>query len=75
MTKDQILQQALALDPDERSQLAEELSSSLDDKTQEEVHEAWAVELRRRIEALDRGEMKTMPAEEVFERLRKRLKR
>jgi putative addiction module component (TIGR02574 family) len=75
MTKKQILAQALSLDPRERSELAEELWLSLDDATQEEIHEAWALELRRRIEALDRGGMKTVAAEEVFERMKKRLKR
>ncbi|MCH8043138.1 MAG: addiction module protein [Planctomycetes bacterium] len=34
---------------------------------------AWRQEIRRRLEAFDRGEMEAIPAEEVFERLRNRM--
>jgi putative addiction module component (TIGR02574 family) len=34
--------------------------------------EAWAAEVERRIEELDSGKVKSMPAEEVFAELRQR---
>jgi Putative addiction module component len=42
-----VLQQALALEPDERATLAAELLASLDE-AEDEVQRAWAAEIERR---------------------------
>ena len=47
-----LLAEALALSPDERAELAEELEASLP----AEAAAAWEEEIARRVAALDRGE-------------------
>lgn len=42
-----LLEDALALEPNDRAQLAAELLASLDD-VEEEIEAAWAAEIRRR---------------------------
>lgn len=49
----------------ERARLAERIIVSLD--TDPEVEEAWAAEIRRRIDEIDRGEIELIPANEVIE--------
>jgi hypothetical protein len=40
-----------------------------------EIERAWREECDRRVEAMDRGDMELIPAEEVFRRLREQLRR
>jgi putative addiction module component (TIGR02574 family) len=63
---------ALLLPPEERARLAERLIASLD--RDPEVAAAWDEEIRRRIEDLDAGRLESLPAEEVFEEARARLR-
>ena len=72
MTKAQILAEALTLNPDERAELAEDLyhSVELDPLTPEQSDE-----LQRRVDAIDRGEVELIPAEEAMRRLRERTRR
>lgn len=69
----QILQTALALPRDDRVEIAESLLLSLDDKTGDEIENAWAVEIKRRLDEIDRGEVKMIPMEEVIREMRERL--
>jgi len=62
---EQILNEALNLPSSERAQLAERLFSSLD-ISQEELDRLWAKEADSRIEAYERRELKTIPAQKVF---------
>lgn len=62
---------ALALPREERARLAQRLIESLDDAP--EVEEAWAVEIRRRLDAMDREEVEMIPAEQVLAEARRRL--
>ena len=71
VTKDQLLNQALSMNKRERELLALELWRSLDDTTQEEVWDAWAIEIARRMKALEHGEVETIPAEQVLREARK----
>ncbi len=72
MTKDQILAEAMALQPDDRQELAEDLFQSIETgPLTPEQHE----ELRIRAEAIDRGEMALIPADEALRRLRERARR
>ena len=67
MKREQIEAEARRLPRDERARLAEALISSLDEEA--EVEEAWAVEIRRRVEELRSGAVEGIPADEVFAEL------
>jgi putative addiction module component (TIGR02574 family) len=71
VSKKQIVEQALALPARDREMLAEELWLSLDGATKEQVHDEWATEIARRLKQLDRGEVDTIPADEVMREARK----
>lgn len=64
-----ILDEAMELPPNERALVAEELLASLDPSSSKSIDEMWAIEAERRIDAYDRGEVKTIPAKEVFEKI------
>ena len=70
----ELLKKALSLSPEERAALAGSLLESLDESTSEEgVEEAWALEIRRRLEEIRSGKVQTIPYEEVRRRLAARL--
>ena len=69
MTKDQLLSEALSLDPRERDELAEALWHSL---TPNELTPDQQAELHRRIHALDTGAAIPVPADHVLRELRQR---
>jgi len=56
---------------EERAQLAELLLESLHEGPLAEIEAAWAVEIRERAAAFERGELQTYPAEEVFAEARR----
>ena len=56
----------------EKARLAEELLASLDAPDQAEIDAAWGDEAERRIDALDSGATKTIPAPDVFRDLQDR---
>jgi putative addiction module component (TIGR02574 family) len=60
----------MSLPPEDRSRIAEELWHSVDEAKQEQIDAAWMAEIRRRIAAVDSGQMKTTPADEVFANIR-----
>ncbi len=68
-----ILKQALELEEEERAELASLLIESLDEPAEEGVEAAWATEIERRMADLDSGSAKTLPWDEVRERLHGRL--
>ena len=72
-TLERIQAEALALSTAERSRLVERLLASLDED--DEVVAAWALEVERRIDALERGEVTALPVEEVIAATRARLAR
>jgi putative addiction module component (TIGR02574 family) len=64
--------QALKLSPEERAQLADRLIASLfEDK---EIEDAWAAEVERRIEEVEAGRSKLVPADEAIARARAAIK-
>jgi putative addiction module component (TIGR02574 family) len=66
----EILQKALALSVQERGLLIDRLVESLDDEPAEEgVEEAWADEIKRRVDDVRLGRVKTIPSEQVFQEL------
>ena len=60
--------EALKLTISERAALAQWLLASLD--ADAEVEEAWAIEVERRIAAVERGEMTDIPMAEALATLR-----
>lgn len=67
-----ILEQALALPPEVRVELAEKLYMSMATDAEPPLSEAWRKEIESRIAAYERGEVEMIPAEEVFAELRKK---
>ena len=68
-----LLQTALSLPPNERAEIAASLIESLDEETEADVEAAWAEEIKRRIESIDKGEVQLIPADEVMRSMRERL--
>ena len=58
-TASTVLEQALGLPEEDRAELAARLLESLDDGDREDIDAAWAREIDRRCEALDKGEAVT----------------
>ena len=61
----EILEEAKGLKPEERFLIVEGLLKSLDEPDLK-VDEIWAVEAQSRLEAYRRGELESIPMEEVF---------
>jgi putative addiction module component (TIGR02574 family) len=70
-----VVSEALSLPPRSRAKLAEQLLESLDDPKQKEIDRLWADEVEDRIDAYERGELKAIPGQQVFRRLKPRKKR
>lgn len=64
-----LLEEALALPPDERADLAANLLGSLDEGQDEGVEEAWAEEIGSRVEEVESGRVKPISWSEARERL------
>lgn len=74
-TYEEIMSAALALPPSSRALLAEHLLESLDTKDQAEIDSLWAAEAERRDQEIEDGKVRSIPGDEVMERLRSRYKR
>ncbi len=64
-----ILAEALELSPIERASLIEELLSSFNFPERKKRDMMWAEEVEDRINAYERGEILSSPAEDVYERI------
>jgi putative addiction module component (TIGR02574 family) len=71
VTYDEIFGTALTLPPLYRAMLVEHLLNSLDE-VNSEVQEAWGVEIKNRIQAIDGGKVALIPSEEVLQGLKNR---
>ena len=75
----ELLKKALALPAEARAALAGSLLESLEDREMDEgsaeegVEEAWAEEIKRRVDDIRSGRTKMIPYEEVCRRLAARL--
>jgi len=67
-----VLQSALALSEADRAEIAASLIHSLDTETDEHADSAWAAEIQRRIESIDKGEVKLIPWDNVMRDMRDR---
>lgn len=70
-----LLNQVLALPPEERERFADCVYESLSEDSPEEIQTAWDEEIKLRIEEIDRGEVTLIPWEQVQAELHARLKR
>jgi putative addiction module component (TIGR02574 family) len=71
-SSEEILKQALALPLQERAELVEQLLATFQTPPDPHIDELWAREADDRLEAYDRGELKAIPEEEVFNRIKHR---
>ena len=62
------------LSAEDRAKLALALVESLEPEDDGDVVEAWRVEAERRYEQYKRGEVQAIPGDEVFARIRSRLR-
>ena len=76
MSTQEIIDQAIALPPDERERVAELLYESLhaeDYADSESVDKEWEKIIERRLEDVESGKVKTIPGDVVLANLRKLL--
>ncbi|MBI1821973.1 MAG: addiction module protein [Nitrospirae bacterium] len=70
-----VFEEALSLPVDARVSLVEKLLTSLNLPTQSEIDQLWAEEAERRISQIDKGDVKLLPGEKVFSRIRNKYQR
>ena len=68
-----ILEDALALPEEQRATLVAALNESLE-TTEDDLTPQWKAEIARRIEAVERGDSRLIPGDEVEARIRKKLR-
>lgn len=66
-----LVERAKSLEPEDRVRLVELLLDSLHDEPIAAVEAAWEQEIRRRVDAFERGEVETFSAEDVFAEARR----
>lgn len=64
---------ALALSEAERAKLARDLVASLDGPADDDVAEAWDIELCRRINEIEAGQAELLDVKDVLARIRARI--
>jgi putative addiction module component (TIGR02574 family) len=74
-TIDDLAQCATELPPEQRFTLARRILESVEPEGNAGIDSAWEMEIRERIRRYDSGEIKGIPASEVFAELDKRLAR
>jgi len=67
----QVEEQIRSLPAEERARLVEVLLRSLREPEISEIEAAWASEIDHRVEAFRRGTSPTVPAEQVFDEVRR----
>jgi len=68
-TSEQILQQALALPPEERAELLDQLLAAFQGPTDPALDELWVAEAHDRLDAYHRGELEAVGIEEVLKEI------
>jgi len=63
-----LLEEALTLPPDERADFAATLLGSLSDPEDKAADEAWDTEIKKRIDEVESGAVKTIPWSEARQR-------
>ena len=73
-TLEEVELDALELPASARVLLADQLLESLDQPDQKRLETLWAADIDRRLGCFERGETKTIAGEEVFRRIRARIR-
>lgn len=71
--RDELYREALQLSEAERAELAGMLLDSIEPSPDPDVEKAWLIEIERRMEQLDTGQVQSVPWDQVRARLRGRL--
>ena len=71
---DEITLKARSLPAEDRARLAEDLLSSLQEDHDLAIEAVWDTEIRRRLDEVEAGTAKLIPAAEVFAEVRRMLK-
>ena len=74
VTYEALLNEALALPEDERTALVNSLQQTLHARPYDEVEDAWAREVARRVEDIRNGTAELVPADEAIAGIREMLK-
>ena len=74
-TVDDLVHSATGLPPEQRFTLARRILESVEPEGNAGIDSAWTVEIRDRIRRYDSGEIKGIPASDVFAELDERLAR
>lgn len=69
---EKIFDEALSLPANARLSLVDRLLSSLNLPTQAEIDRLWAEEAERRVADIDRGDVRLVPGDQVFEKIRRK---
>jgi len=67
---DRVTEEALSLPADMRLNLVDKLITSLNLPIDEDIDRLWAEEAERRISQIEAGEVRLVPGEEVFSKIR-----
>lgn len=67
----ELSQKSQALRPAQRAYLAELLLDSIHISADQTIEDAWAEELKRRVDEVDRGVVKLVSAEDAFAEVRR----
>jgi len=70
----QILREALDLPPIDRAELVEQILASFEFPARQDIDAAWAQEAEERIDAYERGEIDSSPANKVFKDINRQAK-
>jgi len=70
-----VFEEALLLPSDERMSLVEKLLTSLNLPIQADIDRLWAEEAERRVSQIERGEVKLVPGDKVFAKIRRKYQR
>ena len=68
-----VLQSALGLPASQRAEIAGSLIASLDEQSDSDADAAWAAEIKRRLDSIDRGEVQLIPWDDAICSMRERL--
>jgi putative addiction module component (TIGR02574 family) len=71
---EEVLQDAMALPVEERGSLAEDLLDSLRTDEERAIEKEWIAVAERRLDEVEAGLVKPIPAEEVHQRVRAKLR-
>jgi putative addiction module component (TIGR02574 family) len=67
----ELAERGKSLSPEDRTRLVDLLLVSLQEPATAEAEAAWEMEIDRRLDEYERGEVNSIPAEEVFAKARR----